>query len=164
MVGFDPKQTTLNGQELAYVVFSTSALTRALCQPFDVVKIRFQVQYEPIEKSSSISKYKSIRQCVRSIVREEGLRALWKGHLTGQFLSGVYNYVQFTAFHNLTVYSRLLVPSFHDDPTKRAAVHLVCGALSAVFTVLTVQPIDLVRTRLVTQGEPKVGHLVIRFI
>ena len=157
MVGYDPKQTTLNNQEIAFVILNTSLLTRALSQPFDVVKIRFQVQHEPIAKSSHISKYTSIVQCIGSIVREEGMRALWKGHLTGQFLSGAYNYFQFSTFHHLTLYSRLLMPSLHDDPVRRAALHLVCGGLAAAFTVLAVQPLDVVRTRLVTQGEPKVS-------
>lgn len=34
--------------------------------------------------------------------------------------------------------------------------HFICGGIAASFTIVTNQPVDTVRTRLVTQGEPRV--------
>lgn len=86
MVGYDPDQKKLTTYEKTFVSGATSILTRALIHPFDVIKIRFQVQYEPISKRSEASKYRSLFQTVSTIVREEGIWAMWKGHLTGTLI------------------------------------------------------------------------------
>ena len=44
MVGYDPKQAKLTKTELAIVSTLTGLLSRAIIQPFDVLKIRFQVK------------------------------------------------------------------------------------------------------------------------
>jgi solute carrier family 25 (mitochondrial thiamine pyrophosphate transporter), member 19 len=59
------------------------SVARFVVGPLDVLKIRFQVQLEPIANSSATghrishvqvsSKYTSIRQAVQTIVKEEGL-------------------------------------------------------------------------------------------
>lgn len=43
MVGYDPKLVRLTPSEQAIIAASTSVLSRFFIQPFDVVKIRFQV-------------------------------------------------------------------------------------------------------------------------
>ena len=59
---------------------SAGALTgfsvRLFVNPLDVIKIRWQLQIEPISSKIGIEhgKYKSWSQTVRSIVKEEGVR------------------------------------------------------------------------------------------
>lgn len=49
MVGFKPeKETHLSPTEQAFAGAVTGAVSRALFQPFDVLKIRFQVQFPQI--------------------------------------------------------------------------------------------------------------------
>jgi len=52
-----------------------------------------QLQVEPISKFH-ISKYKSLSQAFLLICREEGISALWKGHVPAQLLSIVYGTAQ----------------------------------------------------------------------
>ncbi len=70
--------------------FSSGCMTRFLCHPLDVLKIRFQLQIEPISRASSVSKYRTVSQTFSCIVREESMAALWKGHVSAQILSGIY--------------------------------------------------------------------------
>ncbi|KAM3181609.1 hypothetical protein ACTXT7_014034 [Hymenolepis weldensis] len=64
----------------------TGFSVRAITQPLDVLKIRLQLQVEDISPKNG-GYYQSIPQAVNRIVREEGVVALWKGHVPGQFLS-----------------------------------------------------------------------------
>ena len=56
---------------------------------FDLSKL----QIEPIAKGEH-SKYSGVVQATLSIVREEGWRALWKGHVPAQALSILYGMAQ----------------------------------------------------------------------
>jgi solute carrier family 25 thiamine pyrophosphate transporter 19 len=50
------------------------AVARFVVGPLDVVKIRFQVQLEPIAAGAAPSKYTSMRQALVTIVKEEGIK------------------------------------------------------------------------------------------
>lgn len=56
-------------------------IARFLTGPFDVVKIRFQVQLEPIVGAPADalrrSKYTGFTQALTTIVREEGIQVRW---------------------------------------------------------------------------------------
>lgn len=52
-----------------------------------------QLQVEPIS-GHHVSKYRSMPQAFFLIYKEEGISALWKGHVPAQFLSVVYGMAQ----------------------------------------------------------------------
>lgn len=85
MVGFDPQAKDHKSNTDRFLAGAFSGLiTRAVVQPLDVLKIRFQLQVEPIAKDSPTSKYRGFWQAGATIVREEGLASLWKGHVPAQ--------------------------------------------------------------------------------
>lgn len=87
-------------------------------------------------------------QAVTRISREEGFRALWKGHIPAQWLSAFYGAAQFTTYEILT------------KPWKKHSLaHFGGGAVSGIVAVVTSFPFDVIRTRLVAQGEAKVGKI-----
>ncbi|PSN43916.1 Mitochondrial thiamine pyrophosphate carrier [Blattella germanica] len=94
-------------------------------------------------------------RATRSIVKEEGLFALWKGHVPAQLLSVVYGLTQFMTFEMLTQEVWHLVPFLRHD-TYKPVVHFLCGGIAGSLATILSFPSDVVRTRLVAQGEPKV--------
>ena len=76
------------------------ALARVCVGPLDVLKIRFQVQLEPVLGEAAAlqaagSKYRGLGQALRLIVREEGVAGLWRGTVPGLLLTVPYTAVQF---------------------------------------------------------------------
>ncbi|XP_026820795.1 mitochondrial thiamine pyrophosphate carrier-like [Rhopalosiphum maidis] len=130
----------------------SGAFTRLVCQPLDVLKIRFQLQVEPLSKNSNNSKYKSIHQSISLIYKEEGFKALWKGLLPGQFLSTTYGLTQFLVFQKTLA----LLSTTEKELNQTSSVHFLCGVTSATAATLMSYPFDVVRTRLVAQKSNQV--------
>ncbi|XP_067860485.1 mitochondrial thiamine pyrophosphate carrier [Heptranchias perlo] len=156
MVGYDPRASeaghSITPTEIAVAGSVSGLLTRVIINPLDVIKIRFQLQIESLSLREPTAKYHSILQATKTIFREEGLRAFWKGHVPAQLLSISYGAVQFESFEFLTkfVHNAMLYDS------RNPTMHFVCGGLAACMATVTVQPLDTLRTRFVAQGEPKV--------
>ena len=92
-------------------------------------------------------------QSVACIYREEGLLAFWKGHNPAQVLSLVYGVAQFSFYERFNrVLRELPLLDGHDQ-----ARQFVCGACSGSFAALTIMPLDVIRTRLVSQ-DPGRGY------
>jgi len=154
MVGFEPNSVQLSKFEYGFASASSGVLTRCVCQPFDVVKIRFQLQLEPIKKGSA-AKYTSIAGAFAKIPREEGGRALWKGLIPAQLLSIVFNTSQFVAFEVITRNVFPILPTVLQTPDMKPATHFLCGAMAGCTATTIAQPLDVLRTRFVAQGEPR---------
>jgi len=154
MVGFEPNSVQLSKFEYGFASASSGVLTRCVCQPFDVVKIRFQLQLEPIKRGSE-AKYTSIAGAFAKIPREEGTRALWKGLVPAQLLSIVFNTSQFVAFEVITRNVFPILPRSLQTPDMKPATHFLCGAMAGCTATAVAQPFDVLRTRFVAQGEPR---------
>nr|AKN21588.1 slc25a-20 [Schmidtea mediterranea] len=121
-------------------------IVRLITQPLDVLKIRFQLQVEPISKDFKDSYYKNIKQASKRIYLEEGIFGFWKGHVPAQYLSIVFGAVQFRTFEAL--YSKT-------GYSRTSTNNLLFGGVAGSTATLFCQPIDVLRTRLVSQGEYK---------
>jgi len=66
-----------------------------------------------------------------------------------------YNLAQFFWFDLLTRTTAFYLPRFFENENKKTITHFVCGGFAASLCVLTNQPIDTIRTRLISQGEPR---------
>lgn len=53
--------------------------SRLLVAPLDVLKIRFQLQREPVRAGGG-GLYRGLLQSARLVAAEEGLRSLWRGN------------------------------------------------------------------------------------
>ena len=117
-----------------------------------------QLQIEPI-RSGSQSKYHSILQTIRLIHHEEGFRAFWKGHVAAQLLSITFNASQMYSFEKLTKQIAERFPITSSSSTGKTVTHFIVGSLAASVAVVSCQPMDVLRTRFVGQGEPKVNRI-----
>lgn len=68
------------------------ASARLVTAPFDVLKIRFQLQFA--EKV----KYTSVSQAFQTVIQEEGIIGLWKGNVAATYLWISYAMVQFGVY------------------------------------------------------------------
>ncbi|CAD5208460.1 unnamed protein product [Bursaphelenchus xylophilus] len=156
VVGMHPEP--INGRELSAYEYSEAGvisglMTRAIIQPLDVLKIRFQLQEEPM-RGHQKGKYNTVFQSVRLIWKEEGGTAFWKGHIPAQGLSAVYGLMQFATFEVLTKKASQLESIKNNKKTN----DFICGALAGCAAMTSAMPLDVIRTRLVAQGKPKVYH------
>jgi solute carrier family 25 thiamine pyrophosphate transporter 19 len=160
---------------------------RFVVGPLDVIKIRFQVQLEPIAKraagldpTSLASKYTGLRQALTTIVKEEGIkvwhtecRCKWclsviqhSGHTSMQglwrgTLPGQLLTVPYTAVQFVTLQQvrYFAHQSGISDAMGGKSLSFVSGAMAGAAATIAAYPFDILRTTLAAQGEPKV-HLM----
>lgn len=146
----DKKVLHGNSKELQFMqAFAgglAGALTRAISQPLDMIKIRFQLQVEPFNPNTN-SKYTSILQAVRLVTKEEGVLALWKGHNSGQLLSIVFGLTQFWCYEEMLSLSK----NYEIFPNHKAITNFLCGGAAGAAAIFTTSPINVIRTRIMSQ-------------
>ncbi|EFJ40054.1 mitochondrial substrate carrier [Volvox carteri f. nagariensis] len=138
-------------------------IARVITGPLDVIKIRFQVQLEPIMGASAQaqaglrSKYTGFRQALTTIVREEGVPGLWRGTVPGLLLTVPYTAVQFVALQQVRQAAAAYgLTGMYSNPGSSPLISLASGALAGAAATVASYPFDLLRTTLAAQGEPKV--------
>lgn len=121
-------------------------ISRFTISPFDVIKIRLQLQSAPTSVSSILTgnqqlKYQSILQSAKLIVQEEGIFALWRGNLPATYLYLSYGGIQFWSFYK-----------FKEIFKDRGGSTFLAGGLAGVIATTATYPFDLLRTRFAAQG------------
>lgn len=134
--------------ETAFAGGAAGAVTRAIAQPLDVLKIRFQLQIEPIRVGS---KYSSIIQAFSSIIKEEGVYTLWSGHIPAQLLSISYGVIQFATFEKLSGLCKKSDPKFYIE--HKHWLNFTNGATAATVATVASFPFDTIRTRLIAEQK-----------
>jgi hypothetical protein len=135
-------------------------VVRFVIAPLDVVKIRLQLQAHGTGtlKDAVVDgpTYRGIGDTMRTIVRQEGIRGLWKGNIPAELLYMTYGPAQFVALKECTLFLQRTTPQIPEDLRNGIAG----GVAGAVATAAT-YPFDLLRTRFAAQGSQKVWLLLI---
>ena len=139
---------------------TSGIVTTALLHPFDCVKTRFQV-HEGVGKSLSVvPKYSSTLNAFRTILKHEGVRALYQGVPTAMIGSGTAWGMYFMLYEKAKAFVRWRdheqraggVWSDHERNKKLPPwKHMLCGSAAGVCTVFVTNPIWLIKTRLQLQ-------------
>nr|VZI46361.1 unnamed protein product [Spirometra erinaceieuropaei] len=159
MVGFEASEDrALSKMDFLAAGCVSGFFSRACVQPLDVIKVRFQLQVEPINLLDRSSKYRSCLQAFRCIAAEEGFSAFWKGHLSSQLLAISFSGTQFAAFEIYTFWWSTSLSHNAGDQQRSPLSSLpnfLCGCLAGITGGTITQPLDVLKTRFIAQGEPR---------
>lgn len=147
-IRLEPRKVQSHGKQ-AFAGGVAGVVTRFVCQPLDVLKIRFQLQVEPL--GCQKSKYVSLAQATRTIFKDEGLHGFWKGHNPGQVLSILYGVTQFWAYEECKDYAKQL-NIYHPHEN---VMNFMCGSIAGALGTAAVTPVDVIRTRLIAQDTAR---------
>jgi solute carrier family 25 citrate transporter 1 len=120
----------------------------AVVTPMEVIKIRLQAQHHSMADPLDIPKYRNAAHALYTVVREEGISALYRGVSLTALRQGSNQAVNFTAYGYFKDALRRLQPDL--DPTaplpgwQTTGIGLISGAMGP----LSNAPIDTIKTRL----------------
>lgn len=131
-------------------------MSRFCIAPLDVVKIRLQLQTHSMSDPLTCDgikgpTYRGVWGTLRTIRREEGIRALWKGNIPAELLYVCYGGTQFVAYRGISQLLAQLPIRAHPS-----AESFISGAAAGAFATTITYPLDLLRTRFAAQGTEKI--------
>ncbi|KAG2220159.1 hypothetical protein INT45_013857 [Circinella minor] len=155
----------LNSYEAAFCGATAGVVSRFFTAPFDVVKIRMQLQphrtqFQLKHADPKTIKYTRIIPALKTILREEGIRGLYKGNLAAEYLYLLYNAVEFCAYREIELFIEKL-DSQNQIPA--AAKTFTSGMLAGSAATSITYPLDLLRTRFAMQGTHNQTEGIIGF-
>ncbi|KAK9451349.1 mitochondrial carrier domain-containing protein [Limtongia smithiae] len=128
--------------------------------PTDVVKIRLQAQHTSVTEPGAAPKYRNAAHCAYSIVREEGIKVLYRGVFLTALRQATNQAVNFTAYTEIKAYLAKIQPEKDDLPSYQ---HMAVGLISGALGPLSNAPIDTIKTRMqrekATSGESALGRV-----
>ncbi|GMI96420.1 mitochondrial iron transporter 2 [Hibiscus trionum] len=113
----------------------------AVFTPMDMVKQRLQLKSSP---------YKGVADCVRRVVREEGIGAFYASYRTTVVMNAPFTAVHFATYE--AAKRELLEVSSDTVDDGRLVVHATAGAVSGALAAAVTTPLDVVKTQLQCQG------------
>lgn len=120
---------------------------RNVTAPLDTLKIRLQTTVALKHNGKFIGESSNVVNLVSSMVRREGIRAFWKGNISGSTMYVVYGGVQFASY---SIFNKQL-----EHYTKSyAGIHsALVGGLSGMTSSICSYPFDLLRTRFIANKQ-----------
>ena len=148
-LGRDPSTGAFT-QSTVFFAGLLSGLTEAVLvvTPAEVCKIRMQGQYHSMADPEQLArrKYTNVAQTAYTIVKEEGMGALYKGIVPTMLRQGCNQAVNFTAYAQI----KAAIERFQGRETA-GWQHLLIGGLSGGMGPTVNNPLDVVKTRMQKQ-------------
>ncbi|CAG8646312.1 9925_t:CDS:2 [Acaulospora morrowiae] len=156
--------TKLSSIEVALCGAAAGAVSRFVASPLDVIKIRLQLQsgrstFELFSGQKSLNsdrKYNGAWHALKLIVREEGVRGLWKGNLSAEYLYLSYSAVQFLTYQQMQTLFTFIEKKHGKPIIDKTLQPFLSGAVCGTTATVATYPFDLLRTRFAAQGNVKV--------
>ncbi|ESZ97218.1 succinate/fumarate mitochondrial transporter [Sclerotinia borealis F-4128] len=126
----------------------------AVVTPMEVIKIRLQAQHHSMADPLDIPKYRNAAHALYTVVKEEGIGALYRGISLTALRQGSNQAVNFTAYTEFKELLQKWQPQYSDSPIPSYQTTLI-GLVSGAMGPLSNAPIDTIKTRLQkTPGIP----------
>ncbi|KAK4941161.1 Mitochondrial succinate-fumarate transporter [Elasticomyces elasticus] len=126
----------------------------AVVTPMEVVKIRMQAQYHSLSDPLDVPKYRSAPHALLTVVREEGIGALYRGVSLTALRQGTNQAVNFTAYTEFKSALQKWQPEFEGKNLPSWQTTII-GLISGAMGPFSNAPIDTIKTRLQkTPAEP----------
>lgn len=158
------KDGTVSGQATFFAGLAAGVTEAvAVVTPMEVVKIRLQAQYHSMSDPLDIPKYRNAAHAAFTVVKEEGIGAIYRGVALTALRQGTNQAVNFTAYtqlkqalqNNQAKYTEKELPSYQT---------MVIGLISGAMGPFSNAPIDTIKTRLqktpAQPGETAVSRVV----
>jgi len=122
--------------------------------PMEVVKIRLQAQHHSLADPLDAPKYRSAPHALFTVVREEGIGALYRGVSLTALRQGTNQAANFTAYSYLKSFLQKIQPEYADKQLPSYQTTVI-GLISGAMGPFSNAPIDTIKTRLQrTAAEP----------
>ncbi|KAG5941504.1 hypothetical protein E4U59_001679 [Claviceps monticola] len=129
----------------------------AVVTPMEVIKIRLQAQHHSMADPLDVPKYRNAAHALYTVVREEGVGALYRGVSLTALRQGTNQAVNFTAYAYLKDTLHTWQPRLDGQGLPSWQTTLI-GLVSGAMGPLSNAPIDTIKTRLQrTPAQPGVG-------
>lgn len=129
----------------------------------EVVKIRLQGQYHSMSDPLDIPKYRSAPHALFTVLREEGVGALYRGVSLTALRQGTNQAVNFSAYTQFKQWLQDSQPEFQGRELpgyQTAVIGLISGAMGPLCNA----PIDTIKTRLqktpAEAGQTAIGRIM----
>ncbi|EXJ61405.1 uncharacterized protein A1O5_11720 [Cladophialophora psammophila CBS 110553] len=126
----------------------------AVVTPMEVVKIRMQAQYHSLSDPLDVPKYRSAPHALMTVIREEGVGAIYRGVSLTALRQGTNQAVNFTVYTELKEMLQRWQPEY-ENKNLPGYQTTVIGLISGAMGPFSNAPIDTIKTRLQkTPAEP----------
>ncbi|EJD08101.1 mitochondrial carrier [Fomitiporia mediterranea MF3/22] len=135
---------------LAGLGAGTTEAVAVVC-PMEVVKIRLQAQSHSLADPLEIPRYRNAGHAVYTIVREEGIRTLYRGVTLTALRQATNQASNFTAYQELKKLAHSYQPTLTELPSYQT---MFIGLISGAMGPFSNAPIDTIKTRLQKASYP----------
>ena len=134
----------------------------AVVTPMEVVKIRLQAQHHSMADPLDIPKYRNAAHAAYTVLKEEGIGAMYRGVSLTALRQGTNQAVNFSAYTEFKTFLQNYQPAYHDKELPSYQTMFI-GLVSGAMGPLSNAPIDTIKTRLqktpAQPGETAIGRV-----
>jgi len=143
------KQTGIVSGKSTFLAGLAAGVTEAVAvvTPMEVVKIRLQAQHHSMADPLDVPKYRNAAHALYTVVKEEGVGALYRGVSLTALRQGSNQAVNFTAYTYFKEWLKAWQPQYEGTNLPSWQTTLI-GLVSGAMGPLSNAPIDTIKTRL----------------
>ena len=128
----------------------------------EVIKIRLQAQHHSMADPLDVPKYRNAAHAAYTVLKEEGVSAIYRGVTLTALRQGTNQAVNFSAYTEFKALLQRWQPAYHDAELPSYQT-MVIGLISGAMGPLSNAPIDTIKTRLqktpAEAGETALGRV-----